>query len=80
MTKKITVSLPDEVASRLEHEDNVSAFVTEALRRTMRTEQTSQLPATSGIAVTEEGKTRMRGKLRDADLRRADRRGATNVS
>ena len=36
MTKKIAISIPDDVAEKLGEIDNVSAYVTEAVRRRMR--------------------------------------------
>src|SRR5689334_23302056 len=39
MTKKIAISVPDDVAARLEREPNVSAFVTEAVRTRMDAEE-----------------------------------------
>jgi hypothetical protein len=38
MTKKIAISVPDDVAERLEREANVSAFVTDSVRSRMVSE------------------------------------------
>ena len=57
MTKKIAISIPDDVAERLAAGDidNVSAYVTHALRRQIEIEQVRKMVADSGIKVTEEG-------------------------
>jgi post-segregation antitoxin (ccd killing protein) len=62
MTKKIAISIPDDVAERLAAGDidNVSAYVTEAVRRQIEVEQTRKMVADSGISVTEEGIERWR--------------------
>ncbi|MGH3716331.1 MAG: hypothetical protein ACRDT4_23155 [Micromonosporaceae bacterium] len=54
MTKKITVSLPDDVAERLEYERNASAYVAEAIRRRMLSEQVREQLRAVGINVTDE--------------------------
>jgi hypothetical protein len=55
MTKKITVSLPDDVAERLESEANVSAFVADAVRRRMGAEQMRRALQNLGFNITDEG-------------------------
>ena len=80
------MSLPDDVAARLEQERNASAYVTEALRERIDREQTTVLLAAHGFEVTEEGKARARAELNEArqrvtperftELRRALRRPA----
>jgi predicted transcriptional regulator len=55
MSKRVTVNLPDDVAERLSHESNASAYVTEALRDRMEREQTRNLLAEHGFAITDEG-------------------------
>lgn len=66
MTKKITVSLPDDVAERLTQEENVSAFVTESIRRRMLGEIVRRQLRQAGINVTEEGIARAEEKYRRA--------------
>jgi hypothetical protein len=64
MTKRITVSLPDDVAAYLEGKENASATVTEALRGHMnRAAVTEAMLKAAGFNITEEGKARWRGKL-----------------
>jgi hypothetical protein len=55
MTKKITVSLPDDVAERLESEPNVSAFVAEAVRARMGAERMRRALQDLGFNLTDEG-------------------------
>ncbi len=71
MTKKIAISIPDDVAERLAAGDieNVSAYVTEAVRRQIRIEQTRKLLAEAGIQVTPEGVDRCRRIFAERDAR-----------
>ncbi|MEV5823712.1 hypothetical protein ABUL04_04890 [Micromonospora harpali] len=63
MTKKITISLPDELAARLAEESNVSAYVAEALRRRIAGERTREILRKSGFAVTEAGVARAHAEI-----------------
>ncbi len=54
MTKKIAVSLPDDVAERLARESNVSAFVARAVRRQMAGEKTREILSRAGFVITDE--------------------------
>lgn len=53
MTKKLTISVPDEVAERLAREENVSAFVTSAVQRVMVGEQVRRRQRDAGYDVPE---------------------------
>jgi hypothetical protein len=65
MTKRVTVTLPDDVAAYLEGENNASAAVTDALRARMkRGAAAAAMLRASGFDLTDEGITRARGKLR----------------
>lgn len=66
MTQRVTVSLPDDVAARLETEPNASAYVAEALRRRMAGERTDALLAEHGFVITPEGRERARRRLAEA--------------
>jgi metal-responsive CopG/Arc/MetJ family transcriptional regulator len=66
MTRRITISLPDDVADRLDEAPNASAFIASAVRHTVRGEQTAGMLASAGIEVTEEGRERARQRLREA--------------
>jgi hypothetical protein len=71
MTKKIAVSVPDDVAERLSADDidNVSAYITEAVRRRMRGEETRRLLKQAGFDITDEGVERWRQRLAELDAR-----------
>lgn len=81
MTKKIAISVPDDVAERLSADDidNVSAYITEAVRRRMRSEELRAALISQGFNITDEGVARMREKVRKLDeqwppeRRKADR-------
>jgi hypothetical protein len=63
MTKKIAISVPDDVAARLEREPNVSAYVTESVRIRMDAEEVRRKLITAGFEITEEGMRRARAEL-----------------
>src|SRR5262245_51301449 len=54
MTRKIAISVPDDVAERLEREPNVSAYVSGAVRRRMSAERTREALAALGFNITDE--------------------------
>jgi hypothetical protein len=55
MTRKITISLPDDVAERLAQEGNVSAYVTESVRRRLESESFRAALRARGFDITDEG-------------------------
>lgn len=55
MTRKIAISVPDDVAERLARESNVSAYVTESVRRRMESESLREALVAHGFAITDEG-------------------------
>jgi hypothetical protein len=63
MTQRFTVTVPDEVATRLQRETNVSAYVTRAVRLEMRGEIVRAQLAEAGVAVTDDGLARARAQL-----------------
>lgn len=64
MTKRVTVSLPDDVAAYLDQEENASAAVADALRARMnRAAATVEMLRAVGIEVTDAGRDRVRGAL-----------------
>jgi hypothetical protein len=63
MSKRITINVPDDVAERLEKLNNVSAFVTEAIRQRMRAETTRAMLEASGFRITDEGMQKWRERL-----------------
>jgi post-segregation antitoxin (ccd killing protein) len=69
MTKKIAISIPDDVAERLAAGDidNVSRYVTEAVRRQIAVEQTRKMLEDAGFKITQEGIDRWRRILAERD-------------
>jgi Arc/MetJ-type ribon-helix-helix transcriptional regulator len=64
MTRRITVSLPDDVAAYLDRYPNSSAVVADALRAAMaRGEAVAQVLRAVGINATEEGADRWRDRV-----------------
>lgn len=64
MTKRVTVSLPDDVAAYLEAEKNASAAVTDALRARMkRGAAAAAMLRAAGFDLTDAGIARARGTL-----------------
>jgi hypothetical protein len=64
MTKRVTVSLPDDVAAYLETRDNASATVAQALRAEMnRGTATRAILRAAGFNITDEGLARVRGTV-----------------
>ncbi|MEU4220935.1 hypothetical protein [Actinoplanes sp. NPDC026623] len=64
MTRRITVSLPDDVAKYLDKHPNSSAVVTEAVRaRMQRGAAAAAALRAAGIPLTDEGITAARGTL-----------------
>jgi hypothetical protein len=55
MTKKLAISVPDDVAERLAREHNVSAFIVESVRRRMTSESVRQTLTDAGFRLTDEG-------------------------
>ncbi len=75
MSKRVTVNLPDDVAERLGHEPNASAYVTEALRERIDREQTRTLLAEHGFPpITDEGIARARERRQAATRLTPERR------
>lgn len=76
MTRRISISLPDDIAERLDHEENASAYIAEAIRLRVRRESLGQVLVNAGYRITPEGKERMRRRLQDAEKRRTERHEA----
>jgi post-segregation antitoxin (ccd killing protein) len=65
MTRRVTVSLPDDVAEYLDRHPNTSALVTEAIRaRMQRQETTRRMLEAAGFRLTEEGRAWARSVLK----------------
>jgi len=63
MTRKIAISVPDDIAERLDREPNVSAFIAESVRIRMAGESVRQALSSAGFALTEEGRARATQEL-----------------
>ena len=74
MTKRVTVSLPDDIAAYLEKSDNASATVAEALRAQIdRVSVTESMLVAMGFTSTPDGRARARKALsRLDDVKRAE--------
>jgi hypothetical protein len=75
--RRITVSLPEDLAERLDQESNVSAYVAAALRDRMEREQTRHLLTEHGFPpITEDGIARARQRRQAVDTRMTPERYA----
>src|SRR5882724_8762820 len=54
MTKKIAISLPDDIAEQIKDQPNVSAYVTEALRRRLASDEVRTRLRAVGYEITDE--------------------------
>lgn len=70
MTRRFSISLPDDVAAELDRVDNASAYIAEAIRLRHRRENTRSVLADAGYRVTDEGIARMRARVHDLEARR----------
>jgi hypothetical protein len=66
VTKKITISLPDDIAARLESERNVSAFVADAIRVRIEAEHTRRVLSQLGFDLSEENMAKARADIEAA--------------
>lgn len=76
MTRRFSISLPDDVAAELDQVDNASAYVAEAIRQRRRRENTRQVLTNAGYRVTDEGVAAMRQRVRALEARRTRRSAA----
>ncbi|WP_047891197.1 hypothetical protein [Micromonospora sp. RV43] len=53
--RKLSISVPPDVAERLEQEPNASAYITQAVRDRMRLDALDAELAHAGIQITEQG-------------------------
>ena len=70
MTRRISISLPDDVAAELDHVDNASAYIAEAIRQRRRRESLRRVVAEAGYEITEDGIARMRDTVARLEARR----------
>jgi hypothetical protein len=69
MTRKISITLPDDVAELLDREENASAFIAEAIRLRHQREHVRQFLARHGYQVTDDGIGRIGERLADKKRR-----------
>ena len=70
MTRKLSITLPDDVAAYLDHVDDASAYIAEAIRRARRSERTRAMLASHGIDITDDGVAAAGERLRTIEKRR----------
>lgn len=70
MTRRFSISLPDDVAAELDRVENASGYIAEAIRMRRRRERVRAVLADAGYEVTEDGIERMRHRVRDLEARR----------
>lgn len=66
MTKKIAISVPDDVAAHLSNEPNVSAYITNAVRARMHSDIVRNTLRERGFQITEESIADARASLDEA--------------
>jgi hypothetical protein len=76
MTRKLSISLPDDVAEHLDHVENASAYIADAIRMRRKRERTREMFARHGIHMTDEGIAAAGERLRAVEERRRQRRAA----
>ena len=69
--RKISISVPADVAAVLDREENASAYITKAIRERRRREETAAMLREAGYLVTEDRVLKIRGMLAERDARRA---------
>jgi hypothetical protein len=72
MTRRFSISLPDDVAATLDGVDNASAYIAEAVRLRVRREAARDVLADAGYQITDGGVRRLRARVRDLERRRSD--------
>ena len=70
MTRKLSISLPEDLAEHLDHVENASAYIADAIRLRLRAERTRAMLDRHGIQVTDAGVAAAAAKLRAAEERR----------
>ncbi|MEV4826286.1 hypothetical protein [Micromonospora sp. NPDC049274] len=88
--RKLSISVPPDVAERLEHETNASAYITQAVRDRMRLDALDAELAHQGIQITDQGVAEARARRaaveaewspeRREALRERARRNALNAA
>lgn len=76
MTRKLSISLPDDVAEHLDHVENASSYIADAIRLRRKSERTRAMMARHGIHVTNEGITAAGERLKAVEERRRQSKAA----
>jgi hypothetical protein len=63
MTKKIAISLPDDVAERVAQEENASAFIADAVRRRMASEEARRVLRGLGFELSDESMAAVQAEM-----------------
>ena len=79
MTRKLSITLPDDVAEHLDNVPNASAYIAEAIRRRRRSERTRAMLASHGVEVTDEGIAAAGARLRALEDRRRQKASGTTA-
>ena len=72
-TRRISISVPDDVAERLDREENASAYITGAVRARMRRESVRDVLTAAGFDISTDAVERMRERVADLEARRTTR-------
>ncbi len=73
MTRKLSITVPDDVAEILDREENASAYITESVRMRQKREDVKAFLARHGYNVTDEGIQRMHERIEAKKRRIAER-------
>lgn len=73
MTRRISISLPDDIAEVLDGEPNASAYIADAIARKRAQDATARMLTDAGYTFTEEGLRKARARLLAARARLAER-------
>jgi hypothetical protein len=75
-TRRFSISIPEDVAERLDREDNASAYIAGAVRDMIRREQVLGILTAAGITIESEDVEQMRRRIHDLEQRRSARLAA----
>jgi hypothetical protein len=73
MTRRFSISLPDDVAAELDRVENASAFIADCIRQRRRRDTVRKVLADAGYEITDEGVERMRQRVHELERRRRER-------
>ncbi|WP_051366976.1 hypothetical protein [Hamadaea tsunoensis] len=72
-SRRLSITLPEDVAKVLDDQPNASAYIAESLRMRTRRETALRVVRDAGYEITQEGVDRMRARLDEMAVRRRDR-------